>query len=196
MITLKGSNQHKTRRRMTVLESVLTIGILATGITAWGIHDRQAFIKNAISPLADPVYAAETATTPTPKPVPGWVTGAQTVTEGFSQFGVKVTAQALDVAQNESGWKSDAQNWNCWYSADGTVKSQKTESTDVSTSCREQDKPMAWSVDCGLLQINVSGKTCPADLFDPKKNVAKAVEMYKRRGWTPWVAAKKLGFVK
>lgn len=67
MITRKGTNQYKTKRRMTVLESVLVVCLFATGVTAWGIHDRNTFIKNAISPLADSVvYAAEP--TPTPKP--------------------------------------------------------------------------------------------------------------------------------
>lgn len=196
MITKRGTNQYKAKKHLTVLESVLIISLIVSGLVIYGQYERWSFIKNAISPLAEPVFAAETPTTPTPEPLPEWVQDLQLIVKEFSPFGKDEVAKAVDVAKNESGWNRKAQNWNCWYSQDGTVKSQKTEPTDKSTSCSEQDKPMAWSVDCGLLQINVSGKSCPSELFDPKKNIAKAVEMYKRRSWQPWVAAKKLGLVK
>lgn len=103
--------------------------------------------------------------------------------KGFEQYGTDVMNESFDVAKNESGWRHDAQGWNCIY--DG--KSQ---------ACKKQDRHLAWSVDCGLLQINVKGKVCPQELFDIKVNISRAVAMYERRGWSPWVAARSLGYVR
>jgi hypothetical protein len=62
-------------------------------------------------------------------------------------------------------------------------------------ACKPEDRENAWSVDCGLMQINVKGKECPSELLDIKTNILKAYAMYKRRLWSPWVAARNLGYV-
>ena len=89
--------------------------------------------------------------------------------------------QALQVAKYESGYRIDAKGYNCRY--DG-----------VSMACKPQDRPKAWSVDCGIFQHNVLGTVCPAMTW--RENIEKAYALFKRRGWNPWVVAKKLGYVK
>lgn len=118
-----------------------------------------------------------------PTPTPSQPEMIFELAKGFEQYGADVMNESFDVAKNESGWRHDAQGWNCIY--DG--KSQ---------ACKAQDRHLAWSVDCGLMQISVKGTVCPKELFDIKVNVSKAVAMYERRGWSPWVAARSLGYVR
>lgn len=85
---------------------------------------------------------------------------------------VKVTTA---VFKTESGLNPTAMNWNCYYNG-------------KSKQCKVEDRGKAWSVDCGIAQINVKGKDCPAELFNPEINIAKAYEMYQKRGFKPWVS--------
>jgi hypothetical protein len=82
---------------------------------------------------------------------------------------------AKAVAMAESGLRADAMGWNCYYAG----KSQ---------SCRPEDRGQAWSVDCGLFQINVIGKTCPQELYDISTNLKEARAKYDKRNWQPWYA--------
>ncbi|HCU01444.1 TPA: hypothetical protein DIC62_01435 [Candidatus Nomurabacteria bacterium] len=81
---------------------------------------------------------------------------------------------ALAVFKTESALNPEAKNYNCRYNG----KSQ---------SCKRGDENKAWSVDCGIAQINVIAKECPAELFDYKNNIKIAKEMFDRRGFQPWV---------
>lgn len=120
--------------------------------------------------------------TPTPTPTPSRPEVIYELSKQFDKFGADVVFQSILVAKNESGWKYNAQGWNCLY--DG-----------VSAPCKVQDRSNAWSVDCGIMQINVRGTVCPVELFDIKTNISKAVAMYEHRKWSPWVTAKNLGYV-
>lgn len=82
---------------------------------------------------------------------------------------------ALAVAKAESRLNPNAKNYNCRY--DG-----------VSTFCKKGDEINAWSVDCGVFQINTKGLSCPDSLLDFQKNIEHARKMYNDRGWNPWVA--------
>lgn len=75
----------------------------------------------------------------------------------------------------ESGLQKDAQGWNCHYNG-------------KSAACRPEDRKDAWSVDCGIAQINVAGKTCPQELFNPDENLKVARAKYDARKWQPWCA--------
>lgn len=77
----------------------------------------------------------------------------------------------------ESGLNPMAVNWNCYYG-------------DVSRACDEWDRYRAWSVDCGVAQLNISGRECPRELFDPQINIQKAKEKFDRQGRGAWVAFK------
>lgn len=104
------------------------------------------------------------------------------IAETFEDEGKQVIYQAISVAKNESGWRHDAIGYNCHYEG-------------KSAACKVEDRSNAWSVDCGLMQINVRGQTCPVELLQVRPNIERAYEMYKRRAWQPWVAARKLGYV-
>lgn len=82
---------------------------------------------------------------------------------------------ALAIAKAESRMDSRAMGWNCRYGG-------------VSMACKPEDRGKAWSVDCGLYQLNRLGQSCPPETFDISHNITKAREMYERRGWKPWVA--------
>jgi hypothetical protein len=122
------------------------------------------------------------ALVPNPTPTPKKSEVIYEIAKAFEPKGADVMNEAINVAKNESGWRHDAQGWNCFY--DGESK-----------ACKREDRGEAWSVDCGIMQINVKGKVCPVELFDIKVNIAKALAMYERRAWSPWVAARNLGYV-
>lgn len=87
---------------------------------------------------------------------------------------------AVAVAKSESGLHSNAMGWNChYYDAQGKRYSK---------ACNPEDRPKAWSVDCGVMQINHPGKTCPSHLFDPDENIRIGRDMFNSRGFSPWVA--------
>lgn len=93
------------------------------------------------------------------------------IEEKFPENPKVVTA----VFKAESGHRTDAMGWNCYYNGQ-------------SKSCLPQDRGKAWSVDCGVAQINVIGKTCPKEYFDPALNLEIARKKYDSRGLTPWYA--------
>jgi hypothetical protein len=89
---------------------------------------------------------------------------------------------ALAIFKTESALNPKAQNWNCHYYQNGKK---------YSTACKIEDRQKAWSVDCGIAQINYitpnESKECPAELFDYKNNIAVAKSMFDRRNFQPWV---------
>lgn len=78
----------------------------------------------------------------------------------------------------ESRLNPKAKNWNCWYT-DETGKK-------YSTNCRVEDRHKAWSVDCGVAQINTKGKECPPELYDPIHNLSVASEKLETQGLRAW----------
>src|ERR1035437_2156717 len=68
-----------------------------------------------------------------------------------SIFGSK-TKIALAVFKHESNLKLDSINYNCRYNG-------------KSTFCKKGDIYKAWSVDCGIAQINIKGNICPKDFL-------------------------------
>jgi len=91
------------------------------------------------------------------------------------EFFVDDYTTALAVFIGESGLNPKAMGWNCQYG-------------DVSKACAKGDRHTAWSVDCGLTQLNIIGQTCPDWTFNPRENLKAARAKYDRRGWQPWVA--------
>lgn len=93
---------------------------------------------------------------------------------------------AVAVAKSESGLRTDAMGWNCYY--------YNAQGKRYSAACRPEDREKAWSVDCGVMQINHIGKTCPAYLFDPDENIKLGKEKYDSSdkrigiGFYPWMA--------
>lgn len=89
---------------------------------------------------------------------------------------------ATAVLKHESGGLNlRAQNWNCWYHRENGQK--------YSTSCKTiQDRANAWSVDCGIAQINVRGKVCPAHLFTFEGSIPVIEKKYREQGLSAWVS--------
>lgn len=79
----------------------------------------------------------------------------------------------------ESHLNPKAINWNCEY-----VNNQgKT----YSTSCKKEDRSKAWSVDCGIAQLNVHGQICPETLLNAQENIIAAKDKYDKQGLGAWV---------
>ena len=92
----------------------------------------------------------------------------------------------------ESGGNPRAMGWNCEYWA--TDKNGKP--YKYSAACKPEDRGKAWSVDCGLMQINHIGKICPEELFDVDHNLIVGRGIYDRGGWNRWWAYKSGTFKK
>lgn len=87
---------------------------------------------------------------------------------------------ATAVLIHESGLNTQAKGWNChYYNAEGKR---------YSASCKTQDREKAWSVDCGIAQINVKGKSCPARLLTLAGNMEEVEKKYKTQGLNAWVS--------
>lgn len=91
----------------------------------------------------------------------------------------------LKICKAESECNPRAMNWNCYY-PDPTPADPKHMK---SRACDKPDRLRAWSVDCGLFQINAKGTECPLILFDIKVNISKTVALYDARGLDPWQAS-------
>ncbi len=84
---------------------------------------------------------------------------------------------ALAVLKHESGLKLNAINYNCRYNG-------------KSKTCKKKDIKKAWSVDCGIAQINVKGKVCPSSLLTLDGNMNAVEKIYKEQGLNAWVSFK------
>lgn len=89
-------------------------------------------------------------------------------------FGDKAVI-ATAVILHESGDNLKAINYNCIYGG-------------KSTFCKPQDRAKAWSVDCGIGQINVKGKVCPRELLTLEGNMQAIEKVYKTQGLNAWVS--------
>lgn len=98
--------------------------------------------------------------------------------------------EARAVFKAESGLRPDAQGYNCWFE-NGQVVAHGTWATHKSGACPPDQRHLAWSVDCGIAQMNVAGQTCPQEYLDPKWNIEKAYEwkfLTRNKTFTAWVA--------
>lgn len=108
MKNTRGTNQHKAKRRMTVLESVLTI-IVLTGAGSIALLKLEPPV---ISPLPDSVVFAE-GPTPTPTPLPPTKANVIAyIAKVFEPEGTAVQVKAINCFYSESGLRADAYNKN------------------------------------------------------------------------------------
>ena len=99
-----------------------------------------------------------------------------------SIFGDKAKI-AKAVLKAESGLKLNAKGYNCYYGG-------------KSKACKPVDRPKAHSVDCGILQINVKGQTCPDYLLTLDGNMQVAEQIYKTQGLRAWSAFNNKSYLK
>lgn len=95
---------------------------------------------------------------------------------------------ATAVLRHESGLNARAKNWNCHY--------YREDGTRYSTSCKKADRELAWSVDCGIAQINVKGKECPEELFTLEGSMREVEKRYKAQGLNAWSSYKNKKYLK
>lgn len=91
-------------------------------------------------------------------------------------FGSKAKV-ALAVLKHESGLKLNSINYNCRYNG-------------RSTFCKKGDEYKAWSVDCGVAQINTKGQICPKELLTLEGNMKALEKIYKEQGLNAFVSYK------
>lgn len=85
---------------------------------------------------------------------------------------------ALAVFKHESSnLKEDAKGYNCIYNG-------------KSTFCKKEDRKKAWSVDCGIAQINIRGQVCPKELLTKEGSIPYIEKIYKTQGLNAWVSFK------
>ena len=84
----------------------------------------------------------------------------------------------LKIAMAESGQQSGNKGYNCYYGKE-------------SMACKPEDRKKAWSVDCGLLMINVHGTICPTELFDIDLNIKAGQGKFERQGYGAWTVCRK-----
>ena len=97
-------------------------------------------------------------------------------------FGNKAPV-AMAVLKHESGLKLDAVNYNCRYYG-------------KSTFCKKKDYKKAWSVDCGIAQVNVKGQVCPPELMTLEGNMKAVEKIYKSQGLKAWMSYVNGGYKK
>ena len=91
-------------------------------------------------------------------------------------FGSKAKV-AMAVLKHESNLKLNSINYNCRYNG-------------RSTFCRKGDEYKAWSVDCGIAQINTRGQICPKELLTLEGNMKALEKIYKEQGLNAFVSYK------
>ena len=88
---------------------------------------------------------------------------------------------ATAVLTHESSLNLKAKHYNCRYVNEVTGKT-------YSTTCKKGDSQKAWSVDCGIAQINVKGLVCPEKLITLEGNMEAVERIYKEQGLKAWVS--------
>ena len=63
-------------------------------------------------------------------------------------------------------------------------------------SHNHRDDGSTWSVDCGVLQVNVKGNKCPPHLLTIEGNLKEAKKILDEQGLRAWVAYKNKNYLK
>lgn len=87
----------------------------------------------------------------------------------------------LAIFKHESGLNQYAEGFNCYYN--------REDGSRYSAACKIEDRPNAWSVDCGFAQINLPNhKRCPDYALTVKWGLEQARGKYDRQGKNAWVS--------
>lgn len=90
----------------------------------------------------------------------------------------------IAIAHAESNMNPNATGYNCYYYKG---KATTTKIVGGSKACKVEDRHMAWSLDCGLLQLHngKGNKQCPKETVD--QHLKRAAELSRVQGLEAWV---------
>lgn len=90
------------------------------------------------------------------------------------------------IAKAESHLNPEAKGYNCWYNAKETIVYTTKVKGSHSTSCKVSHRMYAYSVDCGVLQKNYKGRTCPVESLDQHLEIVRDLSLL--QGLEAWSA--------
>lgn len=88
----------------------------------------------------------------------------------------------IAIAKAESHMNPNAIGYNCFYYQG---KATTTPIKGGSKSCNVEDRKLAWSYDCGLLQLHNGKKSCPKETVD--QHLQRAATLSRVQGLKAWV---------
>lgn len=184
--------ERRNRRIKRRIYTALFCGFLACSL--YGAYRYLHTVEVVTSPA--PVIATSTIATATPpkkytqSEIEAWrkQRAEEVATKLSEQLSPEEVRVAVAIVKHESQLSPSATNWNCFYDSEGYVHETRVKGAR-SKACLKTHREYAWSVDCGIAQINFKGKTCPEHTKDMQWSVNKMVEMYRARGdWSAWVS--------
>lgn len=127
----------------------------------------------------------------------------QEIASYWQSEGPDEVQRAAAILTHESSLVLDAQGWNCWYSVETDQVLTQEQANALpknrkrSMACKKRShRVYAWSVDCGIAQINQVGQYCRPELMTLHGNLRAAKEKYDAAkneygdGFLPWVSYK------
>jgi len=113
--------------------------------------------------------------------VPVVVEPKPTIEDKIKQYFPRSWPKFIQIAHAESRMDPEAVGYNCYY-YHGVATTTKIKGG--SRACKPKDRPLAHSLDCGLMQLNTKAKECPDEDLDT--HLARAAELSKTQGPCGW----------
>jgi len=158
---------------------VISLSILACLVLANYGNTDKVYVANNENMATNNTEAFMVPVAVEPKP---------TIEDKIRQYFPRSWRDMVAIAHAESGMQENAKNWNCWYNKDKTIVYATKVKGSHSAACKKQHRAYSYSVDCGILQLNVKGKECPIEDIDT--HLEKAAELSKVQGKQAWVVYK------
>jgi hypothetical protein len=159
----------KTKEKMFQFAILLIIGLIVTlGVTELFNQAEKLSLTNKAKAveLFNTSYVIPTVTVPRKAELGKRIGTESWIKEQWEEAGADWN-KVWAVTQGESSWNSDA--WNC--NTNG-------------------------SLDAGLYQLNSIHNIPLSCAINTVCSTNEAIKLWKAQGWTPWVAARKLGIIK
>jgi len=114
--------------------------------------------------------------------IPVVVTPEPTIEDKIRHYFPKNGTTMIAIAKAESSMNHEAIGYNCYYYKG---KATTTPIKGGSKACKVEDRKLAWSRDCGILQINTTAKSCPDETID--EHLKRAADLSRVQGLSAWV---------
>lgn len=153
---------------MNIRTIIFSTAILCIWLVSEQNHYEDTYVRETSEPT---VFMQPIIVTPPP-------TIEDKIKEHFPRNGVTMVA----VAKAESGMNMNAVGYNCYYS---NGKATTTKIVGGSKACKVEDRKLAWSRDCGIMQLNTTKKSCPVETVD--EHLKRAADLSRIQGLEAWV---------